>query len=93
MTIKNGEMTVMEKIRGNKKVQRSILEYLEKYDLDEEYPVIVIESDFKEENASIYDSSKEFLNNKNAKVYECPPGCSVGVHSGNNVFAIFFIEK
>ncbi|WP_460270508.1 DegV family protein [Clostridium sp. CTA-19] len=93
LTIKNGEMTVMEKIRGNKKVQRSILEYLEKYDLDEEYPVIVIESDFKEENASIYDSSKEFLNNKNAKVYECPPGCSVGVHSGNNVFAIFFIEK
>ncbi|NEU03789.1 MULTISPECIES: DegV family protein [Clostridium] len=93
LTIKDGEMTVMEKIRGNKKVQRSILEYLEKYDLDEEYPVIVIESDFKEENASIYDSSKEFLNNKNAKVYECPPGCSVGVHSGNNVFAIFFIEK
>lgn len=93
LTIKDGEMTVMEKIRGNKKVQRSILEYLEKYDLDEEYPVIVIESDFKEENASIYDSSKEFLDSKNAKVYECPPGCSVGVHSGNNVFAIFFIEK
>ncbi|GAA0114843.1 DegV family protein [Clostridium senegalense] len=93
LTIKDGEMTVMEKIRGNKKVQRSILEYLEKYDLDEEYPVIVIESDFKEENASIYDSSKEFLGSKNAKVYECPPGCSVGVHSGNNVFAIFFIEK
>lgn len=93
LTIKDGEMTVLEKIRGNKKVQRSILEYLENYQLDSEFPVIVIESDFKEENSVIYESSKEFLASNNAKIVECPPGCSVGVHSGNNVFAIFFIEN
>ena len=93
LTIRDGEMVVEEKIRGNKKVQRSIMEYLEKYEIDSSTPVIVIESGFKEENKSIYDNAEELLINNNAEILERTPGCAVGVHSGDNVFAIFFIEK
>lgn len=93
ITIKNGEMAVYDKIRGLKKAQRNMLEYMDKCEIDKTNPVVLMQAATEEENMIIYNKLKEYLEEKNIEYVECEVGCVVGTHSGKDACGIFFLEQ
>lgn len=89
LEIKDGEIAVMDKVRGSKKASKSILDYVELKGIKEEEPCIILQI----ENKDIYEALRENLINKNRDFIECEVGCVVGTHSGSGACGIFFIEK
>lgn len=88
LCVKDGEMEVVDKVRGSKKALKNIVEYLEELDVKEENPIILLNA--KGEDIDIL---REKLKEKNVEILECEVGCVVGTHSGPNACGIFFIEK
>lgn len=88
LCVKDGEMEVVDKVRGSKKALKNIVEYLEELDVKEDNPIILLNA--KGEDIDIL---REKLKEKNVEILECEVGCVVGTHSGPNACGIFFIEK
>lgn len=88
LCVKDGEMAVVDKVRGSKKALKNIVEYLEKLDVKEENPVILLNAQGED-----IDILREKLKEKNVEIIECEVGCVVGTHSGPNACGIFFIER
>lgn len=88
LCVKDGEMEVVDKVRGSKKALKNIVEYLEELDVKEENPIILLNA--KGEDIDIL---REKLKEKNVEILECEVGCVVGTHSGPNACGIFFIER
>ncbi|WP_027631600.1 DegV family protein [Clostridium hydrogeniformans] len=89
LCVKDGEMAVVEKIRGNKKALKYTMDYLEEINVKPGTPVILLNASSED----MYDALKERLNEKNIEFVECEVGCVVGTHSGPNAAGIFFIEN
>lgn len=87
--VENGEMVVIDKVRGNKKSIKYILDYIDKKGIKEGEASILVHV----ENKEILDALKETLKSTNKEFIECEVGCVVGIHSGPKAGGVFFIEN
>jgi DegV family protein with EDD domain len=89
LDMKDGIMAVKDKVRGSKKALKRIITDLEVIGYNNEVPVLLVNLDMDE----ISQPLRDYFNENNIEYIECPVGSSVGIHSGNKVSGIFFIEK
>lgn len=89
LEVKDGEMAVLDKVRGNKKAIKTILDYVEEKEIktDEICSLLYIDSD------EIRKALREKLIETNRRFFENEVGCVVGTHSGKGACGIFFIEN
>lgn len=89
LEIKDGLMSVKDKIRGNKKSIKKIISDIENADIDDDVPVLLIDVN----NVEVKEALKEYMENNNVKFVECPVGCTVATHSGPGCCGVAFITK
>ena len=89
LEIKDGLMSVKDKVRGSKKALKTILKDLQDSDLREDLPVILINLDMEE----ISDPLREYMDENNIEYIDGTVGSTVGIHSGNKISGIFFVSK
>ena len=89
LEIKDGLMSVKDKIRGSKKVIKKIISDLESNELDSEMPVILIDV----ENVEVKAALEEYMNENNINYIICPVGATVSIHSGPNCCGLVFLNK
>ncbi|KEH99225.1 DegV family protein [Clostridium massiliodielmoense] len=87
LAVVDGEMAVIDKVRGTKKAIKTILNHLGKMDKNE--PSILLQID----NTDIRYALEEELKEKNVDFIVCDVGCVVGTHSGPNACGVAFIEE
>lgn len=87
--IKDGELALMDKVRGNKKAIKTILDYVDERKIKKDETCVLLQI----ENREIFDALKENLTSNSLKFIECEVGCVVGTHSGTGACGIFFIEE
>lgn len=89
LCVKDGEMAVMDKVRGSKKAIRNILDYIEKHGIKGGTASILLRVD----NIDVRDALFDELSKRNVEFIESEVGCVVGVHSGPHACGVFFIEE
>lgn len=89
LNVENGEMGVLDKIRGSKKASKVIWDYLREKGIKEGEPVILLQA----ENKDILEVLREHLLEERTEFIECEVGCVVGTHSGTGACGLFFIEN
>ncbi|GAA0076716.1 DegV family protein [Clostridium sp. CTA-5] len=89
LDIKDGIMSVKEKVRGNKKVIKKIISDLESANLDKDVPVFLVDA----KNIEIREALLEHLTSNNINFIECPLGSSVCIHSGPNCCGLVFLTE
>ena len=89
LEVKDGKMSVKEKVRGNKKAVKKIIQDFEEFGLGSKEPVILLHI----ENEDIYNPLKAYLEENHVKYIDSEVGCTVGVHSGPKACGLFFIEN
>jgi len=89
LSVKDGEMAVIDKVRGSKKALRYLIDYVEKVGIKENEPCIFLHVD----NEKVIPTLRESLGERNNEFIECEVGCVVGVHAGRGGCAIFFFEE
>lgn len=89
LNVKDGEMNVQGKIRGTKKMVKEMIEQISSVPKKEGEPIILVEL----ENEDIYIPIKEYLEENNMEYIKLPLGCSVAIHSGPKVCALFYVEE
>ena len=89
LSVENGEIVVTDKVRGNKKAIRTILDYLDSKKIKDGEESMLLQV----ENKDILDTLREDLKEKGRTFIECEVGCVVGVHAGPNACGVFFIEN
>ncbi|KOF57339.1 MULTISPECIES: DegV family protein [Clostridium] len=89
LEVKDGEMSVMDKVRGSKKAVKVILDYLnEKGIIRNETSILLHVGD-----TEILPALRERLKEEENDFIECEVGCVVGTHSGSGACGVFFIEN
>ncbi|AGX45006.1 DegV family protein [Clostridium saccharobutylicum] len=89
LDIKDGLMSVKDKIRGTKKAINKIIDDLENSNLDEDVPVILIDVD----NVEIKEALKKYMIENNVDFIECSVGSTVSIHSGPHCCGLVFLTK
>ena len=89
LEVKNGKMAVKEKVRGNKKAIKKIIQDFEQCGIKRGEPVILLHI----ENEDIYNPLKAYLEENNIEYIDAEVGCTVGVHSGPKACGLFFIDN
>ena len=89
LEIKEGIMSVKDKIRGNKKSIKKIISDLENANLDDEVPVILIDVN----NIEVKDALREYMKSNKVNFVECPVGSTVSIHSGPGCCGLVFLNK
>ena len=89
LEIKEGIMSVKDKIRGNKKSIKKIISDLEDANLDDEVPVILIDVN----NIEVKDALREYMKSNKVNFVECPVGSTVSIHSGPGCCGLVFLNK
>ena len=89
LDIKDGLMSVKDKIRGTKKAINKIIDDLENSNLDEDVPVILIDVD----NVEIKEALKKYMIENNVDFIECSVGSAVSIHSGPHCCGLVFLAK
>lgn len=88
LNIQDGEMNVLGKVRGNKKIVKEILDRFKNTSLKPGEPVILMNF----ESEDVYPAVKQYLEENNIDYIYSTVGCSVGIHSGSKVCALFYVE-
>lgn len=89
LSIVNGEMAVIDRVRGSKKAIRYILDYIDEIGVNKEETAVLLHVD----NKDILENLRENLKDKIDDFIECEVGCVVGVHSGKGACGVVFIEN
>lgn len=89
LAVVDGNMAVIDKVRGTKKAIKTILNYMDKNSIDDKDRCILLHID----NEDILPVLKEELESRKANYIECEVGCVVGTHSGPNACGIAYLEK
>lgn len=87
--IKDGELKVIDKIRGTKKAVKTLISALENSNQNGENEIAVLQAG---ENDGI-EILEEALKEKNYRYSRNEVGCVVGTHSGEGACGIIFIEN
>ena len=89
LEIKDGLMSVKDKIRGSKKAIKKIISDLESNDLDNDVPVILIEVD----NPGVTNALETYLIENKVNYILSPVGTTVCIHSGRKCCGLVFLNK
>ena len=89
LEIKNGVMSIKDKLRGNKKLVKKIISDYENGNPDKSKPVILLMYD----NDELYNTLREYLEANNIEYIHTTVGCAVGIHSGPRAGGLIFISK
>jgi DegV family protein with EDD domain len=89
LEVKEGKMSVMDKVRGSKKATKEIINTFETLKHKKDEPIILLHI----ENQDIYEPLKDYLNENNIDYIDAEVGCTVGIHSGPKACGLFFIEE
>lgn len=89
LTIQNGEMALMDKVRGSKKAAKCIMDYVNEKGIRPGEISAVLQV----ENKDIVETLRTSMLEKKVEFIECEVGCVVGTHSGPGACGIFFIEN
>ena len=89
LEIKDGLMSVKDKIRGSKKAIKKIISDLESNDLDNDVPVILIEVDSPE----VTNALETYLIENKVNYILSPVGTTVCIHSGRKCCGLVFLNK
>lgn len=88
LAVSDGEMVVIDKVRGSKRSVRYILDGMEKINVKKGETIILLQV----ENKDILDTLRVSLVQKECEFLECEVGCVVGCHAGAGACGVFFIE-
>ncbi|MGH4118334.1 DegV family protein [Clostridium sp.] len=88
LTIKDGEMAVIDKVRGSKKAIKTILKNLDKTGIKSRETSILLRASDK----NILESLRLHMNDREIDFIECEVGCVVGTHAGEGACGIFYVE-
>lgn len=86
LEVKDGLMSVKDKVRGGKKAAKRIIKDLEEFGHLEGMPVVLININ----NVEVFGIIKEYLEENNIEYIVTDVGCTVGIHSGDNATGLFF---
>lgn len=89
LEIKDGKMSVKDKVRGSKKALKKLVSDFESADVDFDSPIVLLEL----LNEDVYQGLKIYFQEKNINYIDAKVGCTVGIHSGIKPCGIFFFEK
>lgn len=89
LEIKDGKMSVKDKVRGSKKALKKLVSDFESTDVDFDWPIVLLEL----LNEDVYQGLKIYFQEKNINYIDAKVGCTVGIHSGIKPCGIFFFEK
>ena len=89
LEIKDGKMSVKDKVRGSKKALKKLVSDFESADVDFDSPIVLLEL----LNEDVYQGLKIYFQEKNINYIDAKVGCTVGIHSGIKPRGIFFFEK
>ena len=89
LEVKDGQMSVKDKVRGSKKALMKVISDFENGNVDTDSPIVLLEI----LNEEIYSGLKKYLEENNVKYIDAKVGCTVGIHSGTKACGIFFVEK
>lgn len=89
LEVKDGEMAVLDKVRGNKKAIKAILDRYESRGNKQNGLCALLHV----QNKDIREALKESLEGMKADYFESEVGCVVGTHSGVGACGIFFVEN
>ncbi|AAK78678.1 DegV family protein with EDD domain [Clostridium acetobutylicum] len=89
LEVKDGEMAIKDKVRGNKKAARVVLDCIKDESMNKEETTLLLNA----ENDDILPILRQKLIEQENKFIECEVGCVVGAHSGTKACGVFFIEK
>lgn len=89
LAVKDGEMAVIDKVRGTKKALKYILDYLDNGDINKQETSILLNAHKQE----IKDALFPELEKRNMNFVCAEVGCVVGVHSGPGACGVFYIEE
>ncbi|MBA5851339.1 DegV family protein [Clostridium sp. cel8] len=85
---KNGQMEVATKIRGNKKVLKAMIDYIDRKGIKPgEIPILLHVG-----KTEILEPLRNELIKRNVEFIESEVGCVVGVHAGPDACGLFFVE-
>jgi DegV family protein with EDD domain len=88
ITIKDGELAVIDKVRGSKKTIKTILKNLDKTGIKSGETSILLRASDK----NVLDDLRAHMNERKMNFIECEVGCVVGTHSGEGACGIFYVE-
>ena len=89
LDVKDGLMSVKDKVRGNKKAVKRIIKDIEELVPMDDMPVVLINVNYDE----VYNEVKEYLEDNNINYIGTKVGCTVGIHSGNHAGGVFFFAQ
>ena len=89
LEVKDGKMSVKDKVRGSKKALKKLISDFESVDVDFDSPIVLLEL----LNEDVYQGLKIYFQEKNINYIDAKVGCTVGIHSGIKPCGIFFFEK
>ena len=89
LEVKEGKMSVKDKVRGSKKALKKLISDFESVDVDFDSPIVLLEL----LNEDVYEGLKIYFQEKNINYIDAKVGCTVGIHSGIKPCGIFFFEK
>ena len=89
LVVKDGKMSVKDKVRGSKKALKKLISDFESVDVDFDSPIVLLEL----LNEDVYEGLKIYFQEKNINYIDAKVGCTVGIHSGIKPCGIFFFEK
>ena len=89
LEVKDGKMSVKDKVRGSKKALKKLISDFESVDVDFDSPIVLLEL----LNEDVYEGLKIYFQEKNINYIDAKVGCTVGIHSGIKPCGLFFIVK
>lgn len=89
LDVKDGEMHIMDKVRGSKKAVKVILDYLNEKGISKGETSILLHVD----DSDVLTALREKIKEEENEFIESEVGCVVGTHSGSRACGVFFIEN
>lgn len=86
LEVKDGLMSVKDKVRGGKKAAKRIIKDLEELGHLKGMPVVLTNVN----NVEVFGIIKEYLEENDIEYIVADVGCTVGIHSGDNATGLFF---
>ena len=89
LSVKDGEMAVIDKARGRKKAIKTILKKIDESGIKSGETSILLQASDK----GILDSLRTHMIQREMDFIECEVGCVVGTHAGEGACGIFYVEE
>lgn len=89
LAIKDGEIGVVDKVRGTKKAIKAVIDYLDDKNIKSGTPVILLEAPGGDMKSIV----RKKLEEKDIEIIEQKVGCVVGTHSGPDAVGVLFIKE